>query len=90
MDVQSAALAENAAETCANLKQELVEAKDALEKQVEESAQQMAVKTDEVQNLHEVMNTLKEQSGEVQHTRCFKNSVTPDSTELSVMHPNVP
>jgi hypothetical protein len=49
------------------LKQELVEAKDALDKEVEESAQRMAAKTDEVQKLNEVIRALKEQNAEVQH-----------------------
>ena len=65
MNVQSVALAQNAAETCASLNIELVDAKDALDKQVEESARQMAAKTDEVQNLNELINTLKEQNAEV-------------------------
>ncbi len=65
--MQSAALAQHFAEACANLKQELVEAKDALDKEVEESAQRMAAKTDEVQKLNEVIRALKEQNAEVQH-----------------------
>ena len=67
MDVQSAELAQNTAECYANLKQELVKAKRALDKLVEESAQRMVVKTAEVHNLNEEIRVLKEQNSEVQH-----------------------
>ena len=63
--MQSAELVQDAAECCACLRQELAEAKDALDKQVEELAQQMAAKTDEVQSLNELINTLKGQNAEV-------------------------
>lgn len=68
--------AQSAAESCAQLKQELVKARDALHKQVEESAQEMAAKTVEVHNLSEMMNTLKEQNAEVPHASWFKNTNT--------------
>ena len=65
MDLQSADLAQKSAERCTNLEQELVEAKDALNKQVVESAELMAKKAAEFQNLNEVIRALKEQNAEV-------------------------
>ena len=50
-----------------NLKQEVAEAKDTLNKQVEETAQLIAVKAAEVHNLNEAIRILKEQNAEVQH-----------------------
>ena len=67
MNVQSAVLTENVAETCAKLKLELVEALGALDKHAEESTQQMAAKAAEVQNLNDLIRALKEQNVEVQH-----------------------
>ena len=67
MDLQSADLAQKSAERCTNLEQELVEAKNALDKQLEESAQRIAVEAAEVLNLNEVIRVLKEQNAEVPH-----------------------
>ena len=49
----------------ANLKQEVAELKDTLNKQVEETAQRMAVEAAEVHNLNEVIRILREQNAEV-------------------------
>ena len=72
VNVQSTKLAQNTAESCATLKQELFEAKDALYKQTKESTYQMTVKTFEVQNLNVVINTLKEQIAEVENAVIFQ------------------
>lgn len=51
----------------AKLRQEVTQAKDALDKQIEEAAQRKAIEAVEVQNLHELITVLKEQNAEVQH-----------------------
>lgn len=49
----------------ARLRQKVAEAEDGLNKQVEESAQRLAVKTFEAQKMNEVIRTLQEQIAEV-------------------------
>lgn len=63
--MQTAKLVLSVADCCTNLRQELVEATAALNEQIEESAQRMAVKTVEAQMMNKVINTLKEENVEV-------------------------
>ena len=60
VNVQSAVL-------MAKLRQEVIEAKDALIKQVKEATQRNAVAVVEVQDLHELIRVLKHQNAEVEH-----------------------
>ena len=60
MNAQSAKLV-------ASLRQELAEAKDALDKHAEDTAKRVAVEAAEVQNLKEVIRVLEEQNAEVQN-----------------------
>jgi hypothetical protein len=50
-----------------NLKQEVAELKDTLNKQAEDAAQLMAMAAAELHNLNEVIRVLKEQNAEVVH-----------------------
>lgn len=63
------------AKVVASLRQEVAQAKDLLNKQVEESAQRIAVEAAEVQNLNELIRILKEQNAEVQYAICFEDSI---------------
>lgn len=51
----------------ANLRQELAEAKETLNKQVKETIQQKTTDAIEVQKLKEVIKIFKEQNAKVQH-----------------------
>ena len=61
MDIQSA-------ELVSNLREQVAETKVSLNKQLEETAQRMAVKTAEVHNLNEEIRILKEQNAKVHHS----------------------
>ena len=66
--LQSAALV-------ANLRQEVAETKDTLNKQVEETAQRKA----EIMNLNEMIGTLKDQNDEVHRSHCLRETSYVDS-----------
>ena len=61
------------AELVVSLRQEVAEGKDTLDKQIKETAQQMAVEAAEVQNLNEMIKALKGQNDEV-HSACSLSS----------------
>lgn len=62
------------AELVVRLRREVDEVKDALNKQVEETVQQKAVEAAEIQDLNEVIRTLKEQNDKVHHAQCLRNT----------------
>ena len=67
MDAQSA-------ELVARLRQEVAEAKDILNRQVEETAQQKAVEAAEVKNLNEVIKNLKDLNDKVHYDQCLRST----------------
>ena len=71
-NLQSAALV-------TNLRQEVAEAKDILNKQVEETAQQKAVEAAESKNLNEMIRTLKDQNDEVYRAQSPRSTSYVDS-----------
>lgn len=62
------------AELAVSLRREVAEAKDALNKQVEETAQQKAGEAAEVHNLNEVIRTLKDQNDKVHLAQCLRST----------------
>lgn len=58
----------------ANLRQEVADATDTLNKQVEETTQRMTVEAAKVKNLNEMIRTLKDQNEEVHRAQCLRNS----------------